>query len=306
MNKKICINLIIASLLLVGCSTKQIPVETHTRDARLDFICKINDLKLIPNRPFTSPYTFRYLSYAPGRDSDNYYSCCIICNYKEQVSIFDINKPTKSSFNAEYSNGPIVPLYSSKSGASDGEKLIFQRGYNNGTLLPGGVPQETGYEYTYANTSLRYDLDFDYTSFEMINEYVSLCKSEEKIQNETFEDETTKYLFDIYPENQMISCFAISKETHFDTIRTNLYFTGKDDLFIGAITCDLTHSNHFSFQTITFETCRDDNLTSVDDFVINPNATPYDSRAESDTFFNQDINAYVSMKELLTQLHPPF
>ncbi len=305
MNKKVFINLFATCLILFGCTTKNTPVET---DACLDFVCKINDLKLPPNRAFTSPETYYYGSRAFGRDSYNYYSCDIICQYSEQISIFDITKPAKSSFAAEYSNGrEEYPLYSSKSGSSDGEKLVFQRGYNDGLLID-GVPHDTTYFYAQSNTSLRYDLDFDFASFEMINEYITLCKSKESIQNGVFENETARYYIDIYPDNHLISCFATSKDTNLNNIRTNLYFSGEDDLesgdlFVAAISCDLELKSYF--QTITFRSTWFECLTPIEEFEINPNASLY-PQEKSDVFFGQEINAYVSREELINIFHPPF
>ncbi len=307
MNNKIYINLFATCLMLVGCTTKQQTPTDQSQievDTRYEFISKINDLKLLPRMPSYPQDTYFYRSQAFNGGSS--YSCEIFCQYDNNVSIFDIYKPSRSSFKAEFSNrSATYPVYASRSGASDGENLVFQREYNDG-LSTEGVPHETQRLYVRANYSLRYDLDFDYASFEIIDEYISLCKSKESIQNGVIEDETTRYYIDIYPEDSIISCFAAKKEGY-NKIRTNLLFWAKNgyesnELFVAGITCDI----YPYLQTITFTTGDFRHLVSIDDFEINPNATLYPYQELIDKRFSQEINAYVSLEELIHPLNHQF
>ncbi len=308
MNKITFSNLIAICLMLVGCTTKQQTPTDQSQievDTRYEFISKINDLKLQPRMPSYSQDTYYYRSQAFNGGSS--YSCEIFCQYDNNVSIFDIYKPSRSSFKAEFSNrSATYPVYASRSGASDGENLVFQREYNDG-LSSGGVPHETQRLYVRANYSLRYDLDFDYASFQIIDEYISLCKSKESIQNGVIEDETTRYYIDIYPEDCMISCYATRKEGSSKT-RTNLFFWAKngyesDELFVAVIACDIYQSY---LQTITFTTGNFRHLVSIDDFEINPDATLYPYQELIDKCFSQEINAYVSREELIHPLNHQF
>lgn len=286
-NKSIYFTIIVTCLMTVGCSSKeQTRVET---DNRYVFVCKITN-NLIAN-PQSNDY--QYFSTATFGESESHYSCEVLCNYNGQTSVYDVGKPFSSSFTSVfYKDDTSKNVSYSRSGSSNGEELIYKRKVHDQQI-------ENSCLYYRMPERFRFDFDFDYDSFTKIYEYISSCKDNGKLVDETLTDETKEYSIGIYPESHLLSCFAIKKDNPFETYRTNFYYdspNSDDELYITVITSEIIKNGYLQY--VSFVRSEDTPLP-LEQFPIEPEDANVITDDEALHLFEGDINAYVSIDEMI-------